>query len=101
MEKANGPTELKSCPNCGAENSQAVGQTRVGNRFVGAADYFVRCDNCGFIMRGYTTERAAVRAWNQEDIRKEGKRRMWHDLKENPNDMPALRFFSSCGVSSR
>lgn len=88
MEKTNGPTELKQCQNCGAENSQAVGQMRVGNRFVGAADYFVRCDDCGFIMRGYTTERAAVQAWNLQGARKDEKRRMWHDLKKNPKDLP-------------
>lgn len=88
MEKANGPNGLKPCPNCGADNSHAVGQMRVGNRFVGATDYYVRCDDCGFIMRGYTTEMAAVQAWNQMDVSKEGKRRIWHDLKKNPNDMP-------------
>jgi len=89
MDKANEPTGLSPCPNCGAENSQAVGQMRVGTRFVGAADYFVRCDACGFFLRGYATENAAVRAWNQYE--KEEKRSMWHDLKKDPNDMPEER----------
>lgn len=96
MGITNGTTELKPCPNCGAKNGQTVGNTRVGNRFVGATDYFVRCDDCGFMIRGYQSEAAAVRAWN-ETINPScivaGKMPVsepkWHDLKKNPKDMPA------------
>ena len=66
MESKNESQALKPCPVCGAENSHAVGKFRTGNRFVGMVDYFVRCDDCGFTVRGYATETAAIRAWNKE-----------------------------------
>ena len=57
--------ELKPCPECRSDNGQAVGRVRLGNRFVSACDYFVRCDDCGFVIRGYITEGSAIAAWNE------------------------------------
>ena len=63
--------ELKPCPKCRSDNGQAVGRVRLGNRFVSACDYFVRCDDCGFVVRGYITEGAAIAAWNELEREKD------------------------------
>lgn len=63
--------ELKPCPKCGSDNGQAVGRVRSANRFTSASDYFVRCDDCGFVVRGYITEEAAIAAWNELEREKD------------------------------
>ena len=56
---------LKPCPNCGSSNGQAIFRTRYVNRMVGfsGTDYGVRCDDCGYEVRGYMFMRKAVEAW--------------------------------------
>lgn len=55
---------LKPCPNCGSSNGHAVGRMRIGDRFTGKTEYFVRCDDCKFIVRGYVSEVESIRKWN-------------------------------------
>ena len=56
---------FKPCPKCGADNSQALGSRRIGNRFVGATKYYVKCNDCGHSTRGYFLPTAAALAWNE------------------------------------
>jgi len=57
--------ELKPCPKCKSNNGQAILQRRYSNRFASGSDYMLRCDDCGYEIKGFVTEEAAIKAWNR------------------------------------
>ena len=58
-------TELNPCLCCGDKNSHAVysGRTYVENGIKNV--YGVRCDNCGFTILSFISEKDAIEAWNR------------------------------------
>lgn len=57
------------CPKCGSENGHALfGRRHLISIVTSIAytDYGVRCDDCGYEVRGCMTENQAIRKWNLE-----------------------------------
>lgn len=58
---------LHPCPKCKSDKAQAVFNRKHMNSIminISYTDYGVRCDDCGYEIRGYMTEWQAVRMWN-------------------------------------
>ena len=63
---------LYPCPKCKSSDAQSVFCRKHMNSIVinvSYSDYGVRCDDCGYEVHGYMSEKQAVRIWNLESIR--------------------------------
>ena len=63
---------LYPCPKCKSCNAQAVFKRKRTNSIVMClqyTDYGIRCDDCGYEVHGYMSEKQAVRIWNFESVR--------------------------------
>lgn len=63
--------EVERCPHCGSHRVQAQMMDRLG--FNDNPKNMVKCHSCGFCVFGYDTEEEAIRAWNDEALKKKDK----------------------------
>ena len=61
-------SDLKPCPKCKSDNGHAVIRRHRHSSLlvcIAYTDYGVRCDDCGYEIKGYMTEGSAIEAWNR------------------------------------